>query len=223
MGRLLARRVSRGHLSSSAAFAVAIGLAACGDGGVPPASSLPPAPPGVTVACREAAKTETFEVRCPTRWPAGGRRASLRSIGVANGYLLETGAGLGERDPVFHVIVGGQRRPFRPGFEGDGRALRVTTRRVAVPVIRGARGGATGRVFISERPTRRVGWVDLHGARGALLRAPAYPQGGIHGGHSIVMWNQGGHGYLVSTHSERSTRTAARMAIALARAMRVTG
>jgi hypothetical protein len=49
------------------------------------------------------------------------------------------------------------------------------------------------------------------------LKAPPYPQGGIHGDHSIVMWNENGHGYLVSTHSETSRPAATRTAIQIAR------
>jgi hypothetical protein len=42
--------------------------------------------------------------------------------------------------------------------------------------------------------------ASVHGSPALLLREPAYPQGGLQGGRVVVLWNQGGHGYLVSVH-----------------------
>jgi hypothetical protein len=52
------------------------------------------------------------------------------------------------------------------------------------------------------------------------MQAPPHPHGGIHGDHAIVMWNENGHGYLVSTHSERSRRAATAVALRIARSSR---
>jgi len=39
------------------------------------------------------------------------------------------------------------------------------------------------------------------GRPAVALRMPwGYPAGGLHGDHVIVVWNQHGHGYLVSVH-----------------------
>jgi hypothetical protein len=182
-----------------------------------PAASLPPpAPPGVAEGCRDAAEVAGFEVLCPDRWPDAGRpaKARLRLYGNDAAYLLEAQSGFGSRSPVFHVLFGGQRKPFPAGFEGAGRALRVTTQRVTTPIYKG--GERTGRDFVVSLPTRVVGTTSIHGRRAAIFKAPPYPKGGIHGDHSIVMWNEGGHGYLVSTHSETSPRAATRTAIRIA-------
>ena len=60
-----------------------------------------------------------------------------------------------------------------------------------------------GGEFVRALPVRRIGTATVHDNRAALLRAPPYPQGGIHGGHVVILWNQDGHGYLVSAHGVR--------------------
>jgi hypothetical protein len=206
------------RLAAPATVALAL-LVGCGDESERAASgsSLPPAPDGVADGCREAADVATFPVVCPTEWPDAGRPANvdLRLFGSDVAYLLEAQTGFGGRSPVFHVLLGGQERPFPAGFEGGGKQLRVTTRRVTTPVHKD--GEPTGRLFVVERPTRRVGTTRVHGQPAGILKAPPYPQGGIHGGHSIVMWNENGRGYLVSTHSETSHPAATRTAVQIAR------
>jgi hypothetical protein len=207
---------------AATATVVLLVFAGCGDKSERAAngSPLPPAPDGVADGCREAADVAVFPVACPTEWPDTGRPAKvgLRLFGSDVAYVLEAQTGFGSRSPVFHVLLGGQEKPFPAGFEGGGRRLRVTTRRVTTPIFKG--GEPTGRRFVVTRPTRRVGTTRIHGQPAGILRAPPYPKGGIHGGHSIVMWNENGHGYLVSTHSETSRRAATRTAIQIARSTR---
>lgn len=209
-----------GRVVATAAVSLTL-LAGCGDDPERTAdgSSLPPAPAGVADGCREAADLAAFPVACPTEWPDTGRSAKvrLRLFGGDVAYLLEAQAGFGSRSPVFHVLFGGQRKPFPAGFEGGGKQLRVTTRRVVTPYYASPRGGRVLGTSVVERPARRVGATRVHGQPAAIMKAPPYPQGGIHGGHSIVMWNENGHGYLVSTHSETSPRAATRTAIQIAR------
>lgn len=206
-----------GRVVAAAAVSLTL-LAGCGDDSEQAAqgSPLPPAPEGVADGCREAADVATFPVACPAEWPSTGRPAKmgLRLFGSDTAYLLEAQTGFGSRSPVFHVLLGGQEQPFPAGFADGGKRLRVTTRRVTTPIHQG--GKPTGRLFVVERPTRRVGTTRIHGQPAGILRAPPYPQGGIHGGHSIVTWNESGHGYLVSTHSETSRASAARTAIQIA-------
>jgi Cft2 family RNA processing exonuclease len=42
--------------------------------------------------------------------------------------------------------------------------------------------------------------TTVRGRPAIVVRSQPYPAGGIHGGHVIVLWNQNGHGYLVSLH-----------------------
>jgi hypothetical protein len=210
-----------GRVVAAAAVSLTL-LAGCGDDSEQAAqgSPLPPAPEGVADGCREAADAATFPVACPTEWPDAGRPAKvrLRLYGSDVAYLLEAQSGFGSRSPVFHVLFGGQRKPFPAGFEGDGKQLRVTTHRVTTPIFKG--GEPTGRTFVVERPIRRVGTTRIHDQPAGVLKSPPYPQGGIHSDHTIVMWNENGHGYLVSTHSETSRRAATRTAIQIARSMK---
>lgn len=188
-------------------------------------SPLPPAPDGVADGCQEAADVAAFPVPCPTEWPDTGRPAKvrLRMLGSGVAYLLEAQAGFGSRSPVFHVLLGGQENPFPAGFEGGGKQLRVTTRPVVTPYYAGPNGGRVLGTSVVERPTRRIGTTRVHGQPAAIMKAPRYPQGGIHGDHAIVMWNENGHGYLVSTHSETSRRAATQTAIQIARSTRLVG
>jgi len=216
-----------GRLAATATVAL---LAGCGDESerASRGSPLPAAPDGIADGCREAADVVAFPVACPTEWPAAKRPAKVRlrlfgsygSSGSDDAYLLEAQTGFGSRSPVFHVLFGGQRKPFPPGFEGGGRQLRVTTRRVVTPYYASPRGGRVLGTSVVERPARRVATTRIHGQPAAILKAPPYPQGGIHGDHAIVMWNENGHGYLVSTHSETSRRAATRTAIQIAQSTR---
>jgi hypothetical protein len=218
------RSTTASAVAATASVALAL-FAGCGDESERAASGspLPSAPDGVADGCSEAADAAAFPVVCPIKWPATSRPAKvrLRLYGGDSAYLLEAQSGFGARAPVFHVLFGGQRKPFPSGFEGGGRQLRLTTRRVVSPIYASPRGGRVVGTSVVERPTRRVGTTRIHGQPAGVLRAPTYPQGGIHGGHSIVMWNESGHGYLVSTHSETSRRAATRTAIQIARSTRL--
>jgi hypothetical protein len=211
---------------AAAAALLAVAIAGCGsseEAERPP--PLPPAPVGVADGCRDAADAAGFAVLCPSGWPRASRpaRVRLRHYGGDDSYLLEEQDGFGGRAAVFHVLFGGQRKPFPAGFEGGGRQLRLTTRRVVTPFYASPRGGRVVGRTVVERPTRRVGTTDVRGHRAAIMQAPPYPHGGIHGGHAIVMWNEGGHGYLVSTHGDSSRRAATRTAIDIARSSRPEG
>jgi hypothetical protein len=165
-----------------------------------PGSRLPRAPGSISAGCQNAAKASAFPVLCPATWPRhrGPGQPKLQFLqNTADAYLIDASNGFRRRGPhVFHVVLGGQRRPFRAVPTGIDPALRVTTRRVTIPM----KGGGE---FVQALPIRRVGTATVHDKRAALLRAPRYPQGGIHGGHVIILWNQDGHGYLVSAHGAR--------------------
>ncbi len=48
----------------------------------------------------------------------------------------------------------------------------------------------------------------MRGNDAVALREPPYPQGGLHGAHVVVPWNEGAHGYLVCVHGERLSQRA---------------
>jgi hypothetical protein len=144
--------------------------------------------------------------------PSG--QPSLSWIALKAGvYLLNAFNGRDELPAhVFHLLIGGQRHSFGADWSGIDPELRITTRLVRIPM----RGGGT---FVQQLPARRIGEATVHGAPALLLREPPYPKGGLHGGHVLVLWNQAGHGYIVSVHGiDMSERTLVTIAVALARA-----
>jgi hypothetical protein len=179
---------------------------------------LTPTPTAIKDACARTATSATFPVLCPARWPPprgrGGRTARLfeRASSV---YLLDAANGFTRRGGhVFHLLLGGQRRPFRHWPAGVDPRLRVTTRQVTIPM----QGGGE---FVQQLPARRIGTARVHGAGAAILQEPPYPAGGLHGGHVVVLWNENGHGYLVSVHGERLSRRALiSIALSMARSAR---
>jgi hypothetical protein len=112
-------------------------------------------------------------VLCPATWPrhGGPGQPKLQFLSsTMDAYLIDASNGFSRRGPhVFHLLLGGQRRPFRPGPTGIDPALRVTTRRVTIPM----KGGGE---FVQALPVRRFGTATVHDNRAALLRAPPYPQ-----------------------------------------------
>jgi hypothetical protein len=177
--------------------------------------ALPAAPPAITKVCAEAAPRAAFPVLCPARWPppAGRGAPKPRAFEKASDvYLIDVANGFGRRGGhVFHLLVGGQRRPFGRWPAGVDPDLRITTRKVLT----------TDRAGVLYLPARRIATARVHGVKATVLREPPYPQGGLHGGHVVVLWSEDGHGYLVSVHGERLPRRAlVSIALAMARSTR---
>ncbi len=57
-----------------------------------------------------------------------------------------------------------------------------------------------GKTYIGQLPARVVRHDRLNGTPALMLVAPAYPEGGLNGGHLIILWNTRGHGYFLSLH-----------------------
>src|SRR5215211_1576832 len=166
---------------------------------------LPRTPAAITNACARAAGPATFPVLCPTRWPSSrGREARTARIyeTAPDVYLINADNGFSRRGGhVFHLLLGGQRMPFRRWPRGVDPRLRITTRKVTTPI----RGGGE---YVQQLPARRIATVRVHGARADVLQEPPYPAGGLHGGHLVVLWNEDGHGYIASVHGERLSQRA---------------
>ena len=201
-----------------AAFLVGCG----GDDKPAPTNSSGPrlqgAPLAITNACAKAATPSALPVLCPTRWPSPRGRGApkARLFGeVSDVYLINVENGFSRRGGhIFHVMVGGQAQPFGRWPAGVEPDLRVTTRKVTIPQQGGGR-------FVQKLPARRIATARVHGAGAVVLQEPPYPAGGIHGGHVVVLWNEAGHGYLVSVHGERLSRhKVVSIALAMARSMR---
>jgi hypothetical protein len=61
-----------------------------------------------------------------------------------------------------------------------------------------------GKTYIAQLPARVVRHDRLNGTPALVLTAPAYPEGGLNGGHLIILWNTRGHGYFISLHFDVS-------------------
>jgi hypothetical protein len=156
-----------------------VALAGCGGGDArPPGIPLGPTPAAVGRACAHV--HAAMPVACPSRWPRGSSRMAPELEDLTRpkfrGYLLSLNQAGFRTSDFGHLILGGQPRPFAlRGRTGADRRLGI----IRAAVVRSAQVGA---------------------APALVLRAPPYPRGGVHGGHVIVLWNRGGHGYLVSLH-----------------------
>ena len=174
---------------------------------------LGPTPTVVTNYLARTARRVDFPVPVPQRFPAlpasktvGGSERTPRKpnvyMGTFNNFAFKgTDGG--------HVLLGGQRRPFslrghagqswpRPGQPQPNKALSLPTRSRSVPIKGGGR-------FQQEKPAHILRRATVHATPALVLKAPPYPLGLIHGGHIIVIWNQDGHGYLVSIHFADAT------------------
>ncbi len=109
-------------------------------------------------------------------------------------------------DP-FHVLAGGRRGRFSlktitGSWPRDGDLPRGLG-------LVGAKPLKSGQRHDERRPVRLklLRSVKVAGHRALLLQVADYPDGGVHGGHLAVVWNQGRDGYVLSLHfAERSPR-----------------
>jgi hypothetical protein len=166
-----------------------------------------PTPRAVTAACKQRAMLGHFPVLCPRSYPLTSQSAvtiTTTQFRAPSSYWIETNDAAGfAADDDGHLIFGGQRPTFslrgavgqtwpRPGERFPVQQLGIP-RLMTIPL----QGGGT---FAQQRPPRVVAHVTVRAHRGLVLAAPPYPLGGIMGGHVLVLWNEGGHGYLVSLH-----------------------
>ena len=190
----------------AALVAAMLAVGGCGGRGGPPpqpspsARALTPLQKTLVHACRATQAKVDFPVQCPRRWPqpVGRNRPELRPLVRSRSvYILDGQNGFGHgRRHIFHVVLAGQAEPFGTWPTGVDR-----------------RNG-----LADPRETDRIATVDIHRSSAIVFRAPAYPRGGVHGGHIGVAWNSGGHGYVASVHGEHLSRAAmVNAAVALAR------
>lgn len=189
-----------------------LGLAGCGgssEGGTPASTVRQMAgssqvPAELTGACRRAAVQVSIAVLCPRLLPVGGFE-SPRDYGKGPcTYLLNLESrGMGQSPgSIFHVLIGGTCRPWNLTAPG-GRWPAQTN----IPAEEDLR--LTGTTSLDpehpQKPARQVRLevtriTRVGSAPALVLRNPAYPVGGIHGGHLTVVWNRAGAGYAVSGH-----------------------
>lgn len=193
--------------------AVALTTASCGndDGGrpAPPATAPIRLPGTVDDACRQAAAAVAARVLCP---PSGGRPPAL--VEVRHGdlapepcaYLVNLDTR--RRDPrdarPFHVLIGGSCEPFALSADSGRWAVDppASLRLVSSPPLVLGQPPRLTRPYVLAR--RRV-----RGHPALLLRSDPFPEGGLHGGHYTLVWNEDGRGYAVGVHYASGDRTRA--------------
>jgi hypothetical protein len=148
-----------------------------------------------------------------------------RSIERArNRYLIDLR--VAAKSGAHHVLAGGRRQPFDLRVGDDQWPSRVPP----TDPLCCSRPGDLGLVGAREQtlgvwePVRMrvVHVVSLRRMPALMLAAAPHPDGGIHGGHLTLIWNQGHHGYVFSIHARDQDRPSAydqRVALAAARAM----
>jgi hypothetical protein len=191
-----------------------------------PAEQLPRVPRSVVGRCAAEAPRRDIPVLCPTRLPNARGFARYQTLAHSRSEYLTDLQGSG--DP-FHVLAGGRRGRFSLTTTTDGRwpvevpapsATCCATAPRDLGLI-GARPGERSDTWESVRLKllRRTAVAQQHAL---LLTAADYPDGGIHGGHLVVVWNQGDAGYALSMHfAARSERTRGEQLAVLAQAATV--
>ena len=102
-----------------------------------------------------------------------------------------------------HLVLGGQRPPFSMAGAAGEKWPRPGERRpveqLGLPriITTPQQGGGN---YVAQRPARIIRHTTIHARPALVLVAPPYPDGGFMGGHIIILWNQGEHGYLLSFH-----------------------
>jgi hypothetical protein len=195
---------------------VALALAACGGETDPSpgarAAPDPVLPSALTAACRELAQGPGARVLCPPVRPGGGPPLALLHADLDPdpcGYLVNLQArdhGGGARPS--HLLLGGTCAPLPLRAGRDGRwpaPLPRSLRLVANPPLE------SGRLPRVSRP-RVLRRVTVRGAPGLLLRNEPGTEGGLHGGHHSLVWNEDGAGYGVSLHFGRGVDDRAALA-----------
>jgi hypothetical protein len=140
-------------------------------------------------------------VLCPQRLPAGRWVVNHRTLRIGRcQYLLDLETRPSGSDDPFHILAGGRcgrwpletrsrRWPARVPLEPD--LGLVGTK----PLKPGQ--SAKDQQYVRLRVVRRA---RVAGHAGLVLTAAPYPNGGVHGGHTVAVWNEEGNGYTLTMH-----------------------
>jgi hypothetical protein len=190
---------------------MAAAVGGCGhDGGPravhPNALPLEPSPPAVIAACRRLSHADRQPLPCPRELPS----ASLRALKVSSDdkrpgrcqSLLDIESTAPGAFRPFHLLFGTRCRPF-PLTTADSVWPRALAQVLPDDLgLIGFTAEIPGRPRLGGKPVRLkvLRRTSVAGRRALLMRVAPYPAGGLHGGHVVALWNDGGRGYVVSLH-----------------------
>jgi hypothetical protein len=181
-------------------------------------AGLAPAPERVVARCEALAASRSLPVHCPRRLPQARWVVAHRTLRTGRcEYLVDLAAGGHRR----HALAGGRcgRWPLRTR-DGGWPAATPLARDLGLVGSKPQRPGRPDADrTVRARVVRRIA---VAGHPGLVLTAAPFPDGGVHGGHTIAMWNQRGHGYVLSLHG-RSTADVLAAAGAMSRASAAAG
>jgi hypothetical protein len=158
--------------------------------------------------CAALSPTRDIPVLCPTRLPHAGWVVRSQTLERGAGeYLLDLESRPRVPGEPTHVLAGGRRGRFSLETTADDR-WPVRVPRPGTTCCSGARrdlgliGATEGREPGTWTPVRlevrRRTTVAGHPA--LLMTVASFPDGGVHGGHLAVVWNQRQAGYALSIH-----------------------
>jgi hypothetical protein len=183
-----------------------------------PAAALPPAPAPVLRRCHTLAASRQLRVLCPQRLPQG--RWVVNHETLRNGpcqYLLDLETRPFGSGGAFHILAGGRCGPW-PMAAPRGRwparvPLRPDLGLVGTKALEPGQAPEDQR-YVRLRVLRRA---QVAGHAALVLAAAPYPDGGVHGGHTVAVWNEGGSGYTLTMHFRPGDRrgTEGRQALVL--------
>jgi hypothetical protein len=179
------------------ALALTLALAGCGGSDADEASA-PAIPAATTATCAKIAGDSQIPVLCPPPAKSDGPLAIVHEDLDPEpcGYLINLEAPLDERDgpEPSHAVIGGACTvvpvDVPPGpWPPDPPSLRL----VANPPLESGRQPRITRPDVLRA-------VEVRGHRGLLMQSKPGVEGGFHGSHYELVWNEGGAGYTVSLH-----------------------
>jgi hypothetical protein len=169
-------------------------------------------PPELTAVCRDLVNTSRARILCPRWLPSplarnGGLSAIdvQRSVPQTCGYFIEAlakGHAAADAQSPFHFIIGGRCKRFSLAVAGD-RRWPVRPNKQEYLALVGERSLRPGETSAPLQLPVVIGRETIGGRPGLLCRITPYPDGGLHGGHYALIWNEGNDGYVISFHYRR--------------------
>jgi hypothetical protein len=178
-----------------------------------PATQVVAIPRAALRRCAALAPRRDIPVLCPTRLPSARWFDRYQTLAEGRSqYLTDLQTRPEGSGAAFHVLAGGRRGRFPLTTTQDGKwpvdTPPPSRSCCAAPGDLGLIGARPGKEHGTFAPVRLklLRRTTVDGRPALLLRVAGYPNGGVHGGHLAIVWNQGDNGYTLSMHFAERTR-----------------